>query len=425
MDRVILHVDMNSCYASIELLYHPWLRGQCVAVGGDPGQRHGIILAAEAQAKRCGVRTGMALWQARQACPQLVILPPHFDRYLRFSRLAHEIYGRYTDLQEPFGIDECWLDVTRSSIFGDGMQIAEEIRQRVRQELGITVSIGVSWNKIFAKFGSDYQKPDAITRIGRDNYRRLVWESPAEDLLGVGPATIRKLHRFGMVTAGDVALADPQLLRQVFGRIGPVLQCFARGEDRTPVSPFGTVAPVKSIGNSLTAPRDLVCEADRAAVIWLLAESVGTRLRQHGLAGQVVGISLRDASLQSFSRQRRLALPTSITEELAAAGIALCQEQRLGGTPIRSIGLRAMELVPDTVPYQLTLFADEEQRQKRRRAQSAVDEIRRRFGADKVQRGVLYGDPDLCGRQVSEEGRIHPTGYFSRGNHTQGEENES
>ena len=194
--RTILHSDMNSCYASIELLYHPELRGKPLAVGGDPEARHGIILAKDQLAKKSGVKTGMALWQARECCPDLQIIPPRMDIYLRFSKLAHKIYADYTDLQEAFGLDESWLDVTASTrIKGDGMRIAEEIRQRIKRELGITVSIGISWNKIFAKFGSDYKKPDAITEITRDNYREIVWTKPVEDLLYVGPATRKKLHR--------------------------------------------------------------------------------------------------------------------------------------------------------------------------------------------------------------------------------------
>lgn len=261
--RTILHSDMNSCYASIELLYHPELRGKPLAVGGDPEARHGIILAKDQLAKKSGVKTGMALWQARECCPDLQIVPPRMDIYLRFSKLAHKIYADYTDLQEAFGLDESWLDVTASAqIKGDGMRIAEEIRQRIKRELGITVSIGVSWNKIFAKFGSDYKKPDAITEITRDNYREIVWTKPVEDLLYVGPATRKKLHRYGIYTIGQLAACDDTFLKSTLGKMGLVLGAFANGTDQTPVSLENSSAPIKSIGNSTTTFRDLTTDLD-------------------------------------------------------------------------------------------------------------------------------------------------------------------
>lgn len=203
MDRVVLHSDMNNCYASIELLHRPELRGKPLAVGGDPEARHGIVLAKDEIAKKSGVKTGMALWQARQVCPDIVFVPPRMDLYLRFSRLAHEIYAEYTDQQEAFGVDESWLDVTGScTLKGDGMAIAQDISRRIKRELGITVSIGVSWNKIFAKLGSDYKKPDAITRFGRDNYKELIYPLPASDLLYVGSKTEAKLAKYGIRTIG-------------------------------------------------------------------------------------------------------------------------------------------------------------------------------------------------------------------------------
>ncbi len=274
MDRIILHSDMNNCYASIELLHHPELRGKPLAVGGDPEARHGIVLAKDQLAKKAGVRTGMALWQARQVCPEIQFIEPHMDLYLRFSRLAHEIYADYTDLQEPFGVDESWIDVTDScSLKGDGMKVAQEISSRIKFELGITVSIGVSWNKIFAKLGSDYKKPDAITQISRENYQQIVWPLPVEDLLYVGRATKRKLNLYGIHTIGDLAATDPKYLHSWLGKMGYVLSVFAKGDDQTPVSKEGTSAPIKSIGNSTTTPRDLVNNEDVAVIVYLLGYS--------------------------------------------------------------------------------------------------------------------------------------------------------
>ena len=248
MNRVILHSDMNNCYASIELLHHPELRGKPLAVGGDPEARHGIVLAKDMIAKKAGVKTGMALWQARQVCPNIVFVPPRMDLYLRFSRLAHQIYADYTDQQEAFGIDESWLDVTNSaSCKGDGYSIAQEISQRMKDELGVTVSIGVSWNKIFAKFGSDYKKPDAITVISPENYQDIVWRQPVEDLLYVGRATKRKLNGYGIQTIGQLAQTDPELLHRWLGKMGYVLSIFANGQDQTPVNKEHYDAPKISL----------------------------------------------------------------------------------------------------------------------------------------------------------------------------------
>lgn len=288
MERVVLHSDMNNYYASIELLHHPELRGRPLVVGGDPEARHGIVLAKDQFAKKAGVKTGMALWQAKQICPEIVFVPPRMGLYLRFSRLVREIYADYTDMQEPFGLDECWLDVSQSGSYkGDGMTIAKEIRNRIKFELGITVSIGVSWNKIFAKLGSDYKKPDAITEISRENYRQIVWPLQVEDLLYVGRATQKKLNLYGIHTIGELARTDPELLHRWFGKMGYVLSVFANGEDQTPVSMEDYHAPIKSIGNSTTTPRDLTTDMDVKIIVYALAESVSARLCENNFKCQV------------------------------------------------------------------------------------------------------------------------------------------
>ena len=305
--RTILHSDMNNCYASIELLHHPELRGKPLAVGGDPEARHGIVLAKDQLAKKAGVQTGMALWQARQVCPDIVFVPPRMDLYLRFSRLAHEIYADYTDLQEAFGVDESWLDVTDScTLKGDGLQIATQISNRIKYELGITVSIGVSWNKIFAKLGLDYKKPDAITVINKENYKDIVWKLPAADLLDVGRSTERKLKTLGIQTIGQLAQADTKMLQSIFGKMGLVLKLFANGEDQTPVNKENVHAPIKSIGNSTTTPRDLTTYEDVAIIAYVLSESVSARLRDNNFVCNVVEISVRDNELHSFTRQKKL-----------------------------------------------------------------------------------------------------------------------
>ena len=417
--RTILHSDMNNCYASIELLHHPELRGKPLAVGGDPEARHGIVLAKDQLAKKAGVQTGMALWQAKQVCPDIVFVPPRMDLYLRFSRLAHEIYADYTDMQEPFGVDESWLDVTDScTLKGDGFQIANQISNRIKRELGITVSIGVSWNKIFAKLGSDYKKPDAITVISKENYKDIVWNLPASDLLYVGRSTEKKLRTLGILTIGQLAQADPKLLKSVFGKIGLVLSLFANGEDQTPVNRENIHAPIKSIGNSTTTPRDLETYEDVAIITYALSESVSARLRENNFACNVVEISVRDNELYSFTRQKKISNPTDITNEIAETALALFRENYKWEKPIRSIGVRASDLTNPCCATQLSLFVDEAYRDKLRRADRTVDEIRRRFGYKSIQRGLMYCDRVLSDVNAKEDHTVHPHGYMESGNRT-------
>lgn len=298
MNRTILHSDCNCFYVSVELLHHPELRGKPVAVGGDPEARHGIVLTADYTAKRYGVKTGMALWQAKQVCPDITFLPPRMDLYLRFSRMAQEIYADYTDKREPYGIDESWLDVTDSATLkGDGFHIAQEISSRMKKELGITVSVGVSFNKIFAKLGSDYKKPDAITTMYEDEFQRKAWCLPVSDLLYVGNATNKKLYSMGIRTIGDLAKSDETLLVRKLGKMGSILWAFANGYDESPVKLENTSAPVKSVGNSTTTPRDMETDEDVRIVLYILAESVAARLRENGFRCRTVEISVRDKEL--------------------------------------------------------------------------------------------------------------------------------
>ena len=412
MGRAILHIDMNSCYASIECLHHPEIRHLPVAVGGDVEARHGIILAKNELAKRAGVKTGEALWQAKQKCPDLVIVPPHYQLYLRFSRMARAIYAEYTDLIEPFGLDEAWIDVTGSGVFGDAVEIAETIRNRVKFELGITVSIGVSFNKIFAKLGSDYKKPDAVTVFGKDDYREKVWPLPVEELLYVGLATTRKLHARCIRTIGDLAQTDPSLLHSWLGKMGYVLHAFANGNDPSPVAPLGEEAIIKSIGNSTTTPRDLTCEEDVNIIFYVLAESVAARMRENGFRAKTVQISLRDTDLFSFERQCKLESPSCLASELHDAGMRLLRDHYHFRKPLRSVGIRGMDLVPIQTAMQLNFFEDPVRREKRKQLEVAVDELRRRFGHAAVSRAVTMCDPSLGTINPKDDHTIHPVGYF-------------
>ena len=412
MDRIILHSDCNCFYASVEMLHHPELAGLPLAVGGDPEARHGIVLTANYIAKHRGVKTGMALWQARQACPDIIFVPPRMDLYLRFSRLAREIYLEYTDQVESFGCDEAWLSVEKSmGIKGDGMKIAAEISERIKTELGITVSIGVSWNKIFAKLGSDYKKPDAITEISRENYKDIVWPLPASDLLYVGRSTTRKLARVGINTIGEIAGAEPDFLQSLLGKMGLVLYGFANGLDDSPVTTDGYAAPIKSIGNSTTTPRDLCTDTDVKIIFMALAESVSARLRKNGFCAGVVEISVRDNGLFSFTRQMKLKRPTNITNEIWRGACELFKAHYKWEHPIRSLGVRGSSLTVDHMPVQLSLFTDEELRERQEKLDRMTDQIRSRFGYFSIQRAFMKEDERLSGLDAGSH-TVHPVGYF-------------
>ena len=413
MERIILHSDCNSFYASVECLHHPEIREKPVAVGGDIEQRHGIILAKNQLAKQFHVSTGEAIWRAKQKCPELIVLPPNFPLYLRFSRLARDIYLDYSNRVEPFGLDEAWLDITSSENQKDkGERTAHEIRKRIREELGITVSIGVSYNKIFAKLGSDYRKPDAVTMITKENYRQIAWPLPVSDLLYVGPATKRKLNGFGVHTIGELAQTPVEILRSKFGKIGDILWCFSNGLDSSPVADFQNQPVVKSIGNSTTAPRDLERDEDVKIILYVLADSVARRLREQGLKGRTIHFSVRDNSLFSFTRQKTLGFYTNLTEEIAGEALSLFREHYRWKRPVRSVGISVSDLAADTIYSQTSLFCDEVKREKVERLDKALDRLKARFGTFAIQPAVLLKDRKLSGFDPKNDHIIHPVGYF-------------
>ena len=342
--------------------------------------------------------------------------------------LEHEIYGEYTDRQEPYGIDECWLDVTDSAgIKGDGYKVAQEISSRIKSELGITVSIGVSFNKIFAKLGSDYKKPDAITTMNKDEYQTKAWPLPVSDLLYVGSATTKKLYSMGITTIGGLAQTDERILVGRFGKMGSILWSFANGYDESPVKIENTSAPVKSVGNSTTTPKDMETDEDVKIVLYILAESVAARLRENGFRCRTVEISLRDKDLYHFTKQVKLKNASNITKEIAEAGYRLYKESyrlpadeyekqqlspELFQKPLRSIGIRGTDLVTDYFWEQLDLFTDPGFREKQMKMDDAVDVIRRRFGFYSIQRGLMYRDRILSACDAKADHTVHPHGYF-------------
>ena len=414
MARHILHVDMNAFYASVECQRRPELRKKPVAVCGDPEARHGIVLTANYVAKPKGVKTGMAIWQAKQVCPDLVVLPADMGEYIRISRMAREIYERYTDQIEPFGLDESWLDVTGSTeLFGSAMDIAQEISDSIKFELDITASIGVSDNKITAKLGSDYQKPDAITRIERDNYKDIVYPLPVGDLLNVGPATERKLRSIGIKTIGQLAQSSPDLLEYKLGKMGMILHTFANGLDVSPVQRSDHIRAVKSVGNSATTPRDLVNDDDVRLMLYLLAESVACRMRELASKCTVVEVSVRDSELHWYSRQRKLAVPTCSSAEIAEAAFDLFHRSYPWTHPVRSIGVRGAGLVDGSIGIQTSLFDNDKRRSTWERIDVTVDELRRRYGYMSVRRAITMADPLLGGINPKDDHTVHPIGYFA------------
>ena len=411
--RSIIHVDMNNFYASVECLYRPEIRHLPVAVAGDPLNRHGIILAKNMIAKKMGVKTGEAIWEAKQKAPGLITVPPDFQKYLRFSRLARKILYDYTDQIEAFGLDENWADVTGSlGLFGSGYDIAEEIRQRVKDELGVTVSIGVSFNKIFAKLGSDLKKPDAITMIPADNFQNIVWPLPAGDLLYVGKATERKLRKLGIITIGGIANCPLDVLTQLLGKWGEVLWLFANGKDSSPVRKIDESAAVKSIGNGTTCPRDLTTEEDIKLVFMVLAESVAARLRDYGLKCTGVQIMVRDSKLYYMTRQSKLLKPTNLSDDILNKAMELFNNNYDWWRPVRALGLSGINLVTEHSGIELSLFEDPEKDVQKENLARVVDGLRKRFGHDAVLRAAALLDSKLTGFNPKEDHTIHPVSYF-------------
>ena len=421
-DRDVLHSDINCCYAQIECQARPELRGKPVVVGGDEEARHGIVLAKNLIAKRAGVKTAMALWEARKACPGLVVVPPDYRLYMDVSRRAREIYYDYTDRVEPFGPDEAWLDVTgtRRCLGLSPAEIAREVSERMVAELGISVSVGVSWNKIFAKFGSDYKKPDAVTVITRENYREVVWQAPVRDLLYVGPATERKLHSSGIDTIGQLACASDELLRNRLGKMGFVLRGFARGQDATEVKPYDRDAAdvmreIKSYGNGLTAPRDICDPQSAKAYVWMLAESVAQRMREGRARARTVSVGARAADdLCTRSRQCKLPVATDVTLEVARAAWGLLRplEPLDASQPLRGSHVRASDLEPADADLQASLFDPLPRRTEMRELDASVDDLRRRYGNKCVVWGAQLVDEGAASVDAKADNTVHPVSFF-------------
>ena len=398
--RTILHSDLNSFYSSVEMMLNPALQGKAVAVCGSTEDRHGIVLAKSEKAKKAGVKTGMVNWEAKQRCPDLIIVPPQYDQYLKYSELTRSIYLRYTDLVEPFGMDECWCDVT--GCLKSGIEIAEEIRKATREELGLTVSIGVSFNKIFAKLGSDMKKPDAITVITPENYQELVWPLPASDLLYVGRATAKKLSDYFIHTIGDIAKTEPEFLQRRLGINGLALWQFAMGTDQSRVKPIDYVVPVKSIGHGITCTADLFTEDEVYRVMIELSQDIGHRLRLHKLAATGVQITIKNGDLSYRQYQAPLAFATQSPQEISLKGKELFSRNYNWAVPVRAVMIRAINLVPQGTPLQTSLYFDSERVLRRERLEDTIEDIRRRFGSHAIYSAACMGDMKMPGHRDHE-----------------------
>ena len=406
-DRAILHSDANCFYASVETVLNPEFRGKAIAVCGSPEERHGIVLAKSEKAKRAGVKTGMANWQAKQCCRDLIIVPPQYDYYLKFSKLLHGIYRRFTDQVEPFGMDECWLDVTYSP--GDPMEIAEEIRQAVKDELGLTVSIGVSFNKVFAKLGSDYKKPDAITQISKEHFKEIVWPLPCSDLLYCGNATTAKLGSMGVRTIGGIASLPVEVMQRKFGKNGVALWKYANGLDDSRVAHQDYTAPAKSVGHGITCVADLENMDEARKVIFALSLDIGYKLRYMTLRATGVQLYVRDSELSFCSWQKRLEMATQDEGTIALAAYSLLEEKYSWRNPIRSITVTAIQLDSSQNPTQLSMLLDYERLVRREKLNESIDTIRDRYGKYAVIPALVLDEKKM---PVGNDREIIMPGYM-------------
>lgn len=407
MDRVILHCDCNSFFASVETVLNPELCSGPMAVCGDPASRHGIILAKNEQAKRFGIKTAETIWQAQRKCPGLKLVRPHHDEYVKYSRLVNEIYRRYTDQVEPFGIDESWLDVTGSlHLFGTGAEIADRLRREVRQETGLTISVGVSFNKIFAKLGSDYKKPNATTVIDRQNWQQIIWPLPVSSLLYVGASVQKTLSGLYIQTIGQLAAADPVQLTARLGKLGGQISDYANGLDDSPVRRTDTPREIKSVGNGMTFRHDLTDIRDIRVGVAALCDEVATRMRRYGLCCRTVQLQIKDTYMRTTSRQCPLQNPTGLSAELAEAAMKLIEASWNGQTPIRTLTVTGTNLVDAAeAAEQLSLFgAAPEQRERRKKLETAIDSVREKFGRDSISTGaIMISDIGLTHESQEED----------------------
>ncbi len=391
-DRVILHCDCNGFFASVECAMNPKLKNVPMAVGGSEENRHGIILAKNELAKKYNIQTAETIYSAKKKCPSLVIVPPRHDLYQEYSKKVNAIYKEYTDLVEKFGIDESWLDVTGSQkLFGTGRKIADIIRKRVREEIGITISVGVSFNKVFAKLGSDYKKPDATTVISRESFKNIVYPLSVGDLLFVGRSTREALKKIGVTTIGELAECDEFQIAKLLGKQGSTILKYARGEDDSPVDPHAN-DEVKSVGNGMTFKRDLRGEKDIMCGISYLSESIAARMRRKGVKCTVVQVTIKNPDLVSIQRQEKLDYPTNLAKDITDKAMDIMRKCWNMNSPIRMLTVTGNGIVDEEEKMQLSFFEEESQDPKREKLEKALDSIRNKYGKNAVKNANIINN---------------------------------
>ncbi|MDE6967292.1 MAG: DNA polymerase IV [Clostridia bacterium] len=399
----ILHCDANNFYASVEIMLNPALKGVPVAVCGNPEKRHGIVLAKSEQAKKAGVKTGEPLWQAKQKCPNIVFVAPHYDDYVAISNKLFAMYSEYTDKVEPFGIDECWLDCTESTnLFGSGEEIAETLRKRVKKEIGITISVGVSFTKIFAKLGSDFKKPDAVTVIDKNNYKDIIWGLPVSDLLMVGRKTAKLFKQLSINTIGDLAKYDGDTLQQYIGINGKKLLMYANGIETEEIRLAEQKHIPESVGNSTTTPFDMTNISEAEAVLTSLAEMVAVRLRKYNLVANGIGVSIRYCSLDGTHKNNLLPYSTCNASDIAEEAVKLLETMHnfKKDPPIRQLGVYTYKLTGSDV-RQTSIF--DTPHSKRENLDKSIDKIRTKYGTSILKSGIVLKHEDLCDGLVDKD----------------------
>ena len=408
MERTILHIDLTNFFASVECKYAPELASGYMAVIGNVEDRHGIILAKNQKAKEKGVKTGMLLRDAEKLCPGIVFVEANHDRYAYWSMRAKALYRQYSERVESFGIDEAWVDVTGVKTANGGKDIADEIRERVKDELGLTVSVGVSFNKVFAKLGSDMKKPDGTTVISRENYKSLVWGLPVGDLLFVGHSTLDKLKRIGIESVGDLARSKLEYVSKYLGKIGENLWFYANGEDKSPVLDSRNDGDIKSVGNSVTCYRDLTSEEDVAVMLSSLCESVSERLMRYDIGrAKSISVGIRDSKLNWYAKQEKLNRPSVLSDDFFTSAMKLFNEMFDWSDSIRSLSVTVFDFADGE---QLDINVSDVEYMKRLNLMKTVGKIRDKYGAGSVRRGLSFKDRKLTKEGNGHGGSLPPAG---------------
>lgn len=390
MEKVILHCDLNNFYASVECLLNPEYSNVPLAVSGNADKRHGIILAKNELAKAKGIQTGEVIWSAKQKEPALILVPPHFSEYTRFSNMAFDVYSTFTSQVEPFGADECYLDCTNSvKKFGSGEIIADKIRQAIKDNLGLTISAGVSFNKVFAKLASDIKKPDATTVISKDNFRQVAWTLPASDLLMVGSSTMAKLKKLNIHTIGDLAIAQDKILREQFGINGTKLKIYASGNDTEPVREYVKHHQNESYGHGMTTTKDITTANELKTLIYYLAEKIALRLKHNSVRGYGVAVSLRSSELENCSKQAKLPSPIMSTNDITANAFKLASNLWDNKTKIRTVTVSIFSLTNANAPTQISMFDADCNIKTNENLDNALMNIRAKHGSEAIVRANL------------------------------------